>query len=424
MMIHKPRQAAPLEFEITIEKLVYGGAGLGHYAGKVVFVRFSAPGDRLMVRSVEQKKNFMRATIIRMIEPGPARGEFRCPHFGKCGGCQWQHIEYTRQVEIKRQILEEAVRHRFPETRMLTIEMKPSPQPYGYRSRARVQVRGFGANASTGFYRFESHSVEDVESCPLLHPALNAALASVRELRRRGLSDAGTREVALACSGGGDEWSAAEADPSLEEGFSALGKPDKGISGAQLLRRNIAGFEYTFSPTVFFQSNDLMLEDLVSRVCRLAQDSDAGAALDLFSGVGLFALPLARRFKEVTAVESSPQACQLCQQNATAAGFDNVRVVSADAESWMNSVSKVTAPGFDLVVLDPPRSGAGPAIMRLLMQWAPETILYVSCDPQTLCRDVAILPSRDYRIDFVEGLDLFPQTYHFETIMRLRRNKP
>ncbi len=412
---------APAGFEVTIDKLVYGGAGLGRYAGKVVFVPFSVPGDRLLVRPVEQKKNYIRATIVRVIEPGAGRTAAPCTHFGRCGGCQWQQIEYARQVDTKRAILEEIVHHRFPETISLSIGMKSAPQPFGYRSRARVQIRGFGTNTSVGFYRFESHSIEDIRSCPLLRPTLNTALDAVRETRRRGQSDPGIQEIELASSEEEGKWAEAEAGLLLEEGFSSLGKLADRPGETSLLNRSTAGFQYRISPAVFFQANDFMLDELVSEVSKLATGPRNSSALDLFSGVGLFTLPLAKRFQQVAAVENSPEACRLCEQNTAAAGLNNTRVVCADVVSWMARLTSVAPPGFDLVVLDPPRCGAGPAVMQSLAQWAPESIIYVSCDPQTLCRDVALLPSLDYQIDFVEGLDLFPQTYHFETIMRLRR---
>jgi len=417
-------QKPPATFEVTIEKLVYGGAGLGRHAGKVVFVPFSAPGDRLLVRPVVQKKNYTRAALVRILQEGEGRTAPPCAYFGSCGGCQWQHIEYPRQVETKRKILEELIRHRFPEARPLPVEMRACPQPYGYRSRARIQTRGFGEHASVGFYRFESHSIEDIRCCPLFRPALNDALESVRESRRGGTSDPGALEYELACSQEEGRWRASQADPAVEEDFSALGKQTQDPAEGNLLKRRIAGFEYDVSPAVFFQANDFLLDDLVSTVRDLAADSSTGAALDLFCGAGLFSLPLARRFREVVAVESSLLACRLCEQNASAAGLGNIHVVRADVASWMRSISSLAPPAFDLVLLDPPRSGAGASVMDFLTQWAPETIIYVSCDPQMLSRDIALLPSREYRIDFVEGLDLFPQTYHFETILRLKRRRP
>jgi 23S rRNA (uracil1939-C5)-methyltransferase len=175
------------------------------------------------------------------------------------------------------------------------------------------------------------------------------------------------------------------------------------------------------APQVFFQANDFMISELVATVQELGRIPKPGSALDLFAGIGLFSLPIARGFTEVTAVESSPAASRLCDENAVNCGLYNIRVVCADVAAWMKAVASVASPSFDLVLLDPPRTGAGQEIMQRIGEWAPETILYISCDPQTLVRDLAFLPIRDYRIDFVQGLDLFPQTYHFETVVRLKR---
>ena len=152
--------------EVEIQKLVFGGDGLARHEGKVVFVPFAAPGDRLEVRVTEQKKNYLRGAITNILTPGPARTAPICPHFGSCGGCQWQHIDYACQAESKRRILEETFHHRFPESRSLPISMEPSPKAYGYRSRARIQLRGTGDDSVTGFFRHRSHQVRPGDPPP------------------------------------------------------------------------------------------------------------------------------------------------------------------------------------------------------------------------------------------------------------------
>src|SRR5437867_6424672 len=237
-------KAPPSQFEVRIEKLVYGGSGLGRHEGLVVFVPFTAPGDLVKVRATERKKNFVRASAIEILEPGPGRQEAPCAHFGSCGGCQWQHLEYGHQLEFKRMILEEVFHHNLPETRSLKIEMMRSPETLGYRSQARVQARGIGANAVVGFYESQTHRVEDIESCPLFHPALNKALAAVRGARRRESLDSGVHELELACSPEEAGWrcpsvQAAE-DPS--PGSSAA---DGGTDAEEtILQRRIGEFTY------------------------------------------------------------------------------------------------------------------------------------------------------------------------------------
>jgi 23S rRNA (uracil1939-C5)-methyltransferase len=406
------------QYELRIDKLVYGGDGLGRLNGKVVFVPFSAPGDELLARTIESRKGFARAEIREIFRPGSSRRVAACPHFGVCGGCHWQHVGYSAQLEAKRRILEEVFHHRFPETRSLEIGMKPCPVEYGYRSRARIQVRLSPTGLKLGFYRVRSHAVEQIESCPLLRPSLNTALVALRDLSAAHLRSGGISEIEIAASGESRKWIWAspgnEAMSGSAPGFAAE-KEDL------LLVRKVQGFDYSVSPLSFFQANDFMVSDLVSSVTGLVKESGPRTALDLYCGVGLFSLPLAQQAGEVIAVESTPVAASLCRTNATAAGFSNVRVVQAESGEWLESIGAASAAGIDLVLLNPPRTGAGPAVMDRLTRIAAGTVIYVSCDPQTLARDLQRLTGQGYRIDCVEGLDLFPQTYHFETVVRVRR---
>ncbi len=415
------RQATTEPLALEIEKLVYGGMGLGRHEGKVVFVPFTVPGDLAEVRIVERKKNFSRGEATKILRPGPGRTDPACRYFGRCGGCQWQHLDYALQIEAKRSILEEILHHRLPQTRELSISMRACTRDYGYRSRARIHVQQRGDRRRIGFLHYRSHSVEDIESCPLFRPALNHALAAVRSSLAAAPQESGRTEVDIACTADDGRWAAAEARPDAEASLAECRFAGLETGDEDTLQRDVGGFILHTLPSVFFQANDYMVGELVERVSRLWSQCGSRSALDLYSGVGLFSLPLARRFARVVAVETSPEAAHLCAQNASEAGFANLRTMNADVLPWMEAAGSVAAPEFDLVFLDPPRAGAGPEVMDRLAEWAPETIIYVSCDPQTLARDLAALPQRDYRIDFVEGLDLFPQTYHFETIARVRR---
>jgi 23S rRNA (uracil1939-C5)-methyltransferase len=411
----------PPLFEVEIEKLVYGGSGLGRVGGKVVFVPYSVPGDRLLVRSVQDKKSYIRGEMEKILVAGPGRVDPACPHFGRCGGCHWLHLEYARQVDAKLQILGEACRHRLPQTRDIPIALRACPQPLGYRSRARLQVRGEGSRRYAGFFRAGSHEVEAVENCPLLRPPLNRALASLENIRVDSKRDPDWREIDVAGSCEEDRWTATPVGSPQKAVKPRAGRGERDSGASDVLIREVGKFRYSVTASVFFQANDFMVPDLVRLVLTLARDAPRGAAADLFAGVGFFSLPLASRFQSVTAVESSHEASRLCSRNALEAGTNAVRAVCADVERWLDSVPSVGGPVFDLILIDPPRSGAGTGVMRKIAALAPETILYVSCDPQTLCRDLSCIPPEEYRIDRVEGLDMFPQTYHFETVVRLIR---
>jgi 23S rRNA (uracil1939-C5)-methyltransferase len=405
-------------FETDIEKLIYGGMGMGRHQGKVVFVPFSIPGDHLLVRPIEEKKTFIRAEVVQILDSGNGRTNPLCPHFEKCGGCHWQQLEYLQQVEIKRQILEEILHHRFPETLDLPIVMRACPQPFAYRSRARVQTRGSGSTSTVGFFRSASHAIEDIELCPLFRPSLNDALSSLRQFQSGG-QDRMPQEWDMACSEEDNLWGATRTASIPAEVLSS--SIETGKSEEVILKRKIGEFHYSTIPSVFFQANDFMISELASLVRESAKNAGGGSALDLFAGVGLFSLPLARYFKKTIAVENSPASNRLCSLNAAIAGLDRIQIVCADVLAWMHSKAASDVQPLDLIVLDPPRTGAGISVMERIKEWAPKTIVYVSCDPQTLVRDLARLSPCDYEIEFVEGLDLFPQTYHFETIVRLTK---
>jgi 23S rRNA (uracil1939-C5)-methyltransferase len=330
-------------------------------------------------------------------------------------------MQYPAQVEAKRSILEELFRHRFPETAQLAVEMRPSPQAQGYRSRARIQTRGHGSAGAAGFFAFQSHEVVDVARCPLFRPSLNEALTEFRGLLKRGEIHPGVRQAEVACSQDEGEWTWVEIERAAEAGYPPRGDSSESVAESRVLNRKVGEFEYYVTPRVFFQANDYMVSELLASVQELACIPKADTALDLFAGVGLFTLPIARAYRAVTAVESSGEASRLCGENALRCGLSNVRVVCADAAAWIKAISSVAVPKFDLILLDPPRTGAGSEIMQGVAGWCPETILYVSCDPQTLVRDLALPSMNNYRIDVVRGLDLFPQTYHFETLVRLKR---
>ena len=401
-------------FTVTAEKLLYGGDALARRDdGKAVFIPFAVPGDRLLIRSLDEKKNYIRAEILEILTPGDGRVTPVCPHFGKCGGCHWQQVEYSRQVEAKRLILEETFHHRFPETRHLSISMRQCAQPFGYRSRARVRLQTRDnrigeththSKTVTGFFRGGSHEIEDIESCPLFRSCLNDALTVLRRMSfkrfKSGTND-NFQEINIACS--------------EEEKTWTIAKYGYGKLPGGMLRKSIGGFVYNVSAETFFQANDFMTDALVSHVMDCVPHN-SGTVLDLFSGVGLFSLPLARRFRTVTAVEQSIESHRLCAMNAAGAGIKNLETVCADAAMWLNSQPTRR---FDCVVLDPPRAGADPVVMEHIGRLKSAYIVYVSCDPKTLARDIERIASNRLRIVSITGFDMFPQTYHFETIVVL-----
>jgi 23S rRNA (uracil1939-C5)-methyltransferase len=380
------------ELVLAIDSLAAGGDGVARSPdGRVVFVPYTAPGDRVRACVEKQSARFARARVVELLAPGAARVEPRCAVFGRCGGCAWQHVDYPAQVEAKRRILADAL------TRIGGValdELPPftaCPRPYGYRLRARLLVEG----GRVGFRRRASHALCAVGSCPVLLPELEARLA---ELAERPPSRDGEWE--LGCAGG-------------EVRLAPLGRSQARSEpqGAAPLELEVAGERVRFSPGAFAQANALLLEPLVEGVVRAV---GAGEELvELFAGSGLFTLPLARRFTQVVAVEADPAAAGDLRANLAAAGLSRVQVLRRRVEE---AGPELAGRCPEALLLDPPRAGLAAGGVALLARLAPRRIVYLSCDPATLARDVGALRGHGYGLTRVEGFDLFPQTPHVEAL--------
>lgn len=366
---------------MSIEKLVYGGHGLARLDGQVVFVPFAAPQDRLRVRVTETGRGFARAEVVEVLAPGPARRAPRCRHFGVCGGCSLQHVAYEAQLAAKAEFVRESLRRLGGIEWTAEIPVRAAAE-YGWRARAEVQAR----RGHAGFFRAGTHEIVDVAECPVLVPELEARVRALA-------ADPPRRAVTLAASDDG-----------------TVAQDDRGT-----VRRRVAGFEFASAPDAFFQGNRLLVEDLVAEATGGASGE---LAVDLYAGVGLFSLPLARSFARVVAVESHRRSAAQGAANASANGVANVSFETAD-------VAERLAAGFgaapDLVLLDPPRTGAGPGVAGAIAALAPREVRYVSCDPATLARDLRAFAGAGLRLASVVALDLFPQTHHVETVATLAR---
>ncbi|HTG15241.1 MAG TPA: class I SAM-dependent RNA methyltransferase [Blastocatellia bacterium] len=390
--------------EVTTERLAYGGDAVARHNGLAVFVPLAAPGERLRVRVTDLKKNFARAVVEQVLFPADSRREAPCRYFGECGGCQLQHINYAAQLEAKagfvRDALERVGRIDWPHE----IEIKHAGE-FGYRARARIKIeRRNEAPPRIGFARAGSRSVCDVASCAILVPELDAALGSLRE--------AVSNNPDLITAPG------AIAEINIAAGDSAISfEPQVGGLAGGALSRRVAGFTLRFSPATFFQVNPQMLETLVSEA---VGEESGSLAFDLFAGVGLFTLPLARRYQRVIGVESDRRAAGFALENITASKLVNVRVHQTNAALWLEKFGGTRDSAPDLVLLDPPRTGAAETIPHVIAR-KPSRINYVSCDPTTLARDLRKLLDGGYELRRVVALDMFPQTYHVETVVGLAR---
>jgi 23S rRNA (uracil1939-C5)-methyltransferase len=374
---------------LVIEALAAGGDGVGRTPdGRVVFVPFTAPGDRVRVRIERERRRHAHARLLALEAPGPARVAPECPVFGRCGGCAWQHVRYETQLEAKAQILRDALARlggiAWPEP----IPVLASPSPYHYRGRARVVVEA----GRVGYRERRSHAVCATATCPVLVPELEAELARLA------------------------------ADPPADPGDLELAAGEDGVrvsaagsaAGGRLFV-SAAGERIGFSAGVFLQANALLLGALAERVVAAAGGGAAG--LELHAGAGFFTLALARRFARLVAVESNPTAAADLRRNLADAGQGHVEVWARRAEAVLDDAAALRP---DAVVVDPPRTGLVPAVREALARLAPR-LVYLSCDPATLARDLRDLGARGLRPTRLEAIDLFPQTAHVEALAVLER---
>lgn len=382
--------------EVEVERILPGGMGLAHAGGKTVFVSLAAPGDRVRVAVERRQGDVLFASIVEIITPSPVRVEPPCPYFGRCGGCDFQQLTYDAQLAAKAEMIRDCLH------RIARLENVPefvvtgSPNNWRYRMRATWQIDQ--DERTIGYYERGSRRVCDVVDCAVLKPELQEKLEEVR----------------------GTEWS--QFPPELKHLDVVAG--ENGVSFAPAfaefetkeLALTVRGEVYSYNAESFFQINPSLLGQLIDFALR---DASGETVLDLYCGVGLFTLPLARGFKNVIGVEANPAAARFARRNLQRAGLTNARVMTATVTDWFRSSN----PGsVDFVLLDPPRAGAESAVIKGILDAEPREISYVSCDPATLARDLRKLLTGGYAIASIAAFDLFPQTHHVETVVRFRKS--
>ena len=425
--------------ELTVTTLAHGGAGLGHHDGKAVFVFGAIPGDRIRCRIVQSKKRYARAELVEVVEPSDQRQEPACPHFGDCGGCDWQQLSYEQQCYWKQQLFADScVRHGHMDQQCIR-PFVPAPQAFGYRSRVQFKCYNAPQGFVLGFYRRGSHYVIDVRRCPVIAPPIAAQMAHFRALFDGSVYASLVPQIDVAV--GSDEalrtivhYRGKEPDAFCAWLAERLDVVDGAIDGTVLVQtgrkssltllRGEAdlGIEVDeppmtlhYGPGGFAQVHLAQNRQLVAHVMEAAEVTSKDTVLDLYCGMGNFSFPLARRAGEVVGVEDYAPSIVSADKNRDALGLTNATFHACSVEEFLGRWKRTV----DVIVLDPPRSGAREAIEGII-RCRPRRIVYVSCDQQTLMRDLTVL-GQAYEVTSIEALDMFPQTCHTEALAMLER---
>jgi 23S rRNA (uracil1939-C5)-methyltransferase len=411
--------------EVTIERILPGGLGLAHAEGLTVMVPLAAPGDRLRVQIDRVKGNVSFALIQEVIAPSPDRVEPPCPYFGRCGGCDFQQLTYQAQLDAKCEIIRDCLRRIGGIESTPVFQITPAPNPWHYRSRAQWQYDS--VTQRLGYFESNSRRVCDVAECAVLVPELQETLTALRRRMERSDLPDDARDFRAVVGDEGVSLSPHRASsrtpgsPAGQPGWGGAATEGSDSSAADVTR-TIRGEKYKLNAGSFFQANN----DLTPQLIDAAIGGVGGeTAVELYCGVGLFTLPLARRFQHVKGVEADTAAAAFASTNLADAGLANAEVSNQDVSAWLERdadawLGECAERGkLDYLLLDPPRTGAESRVINGIIRLRPQKLCYVSCDQATLARDLKKLIAGGYALDSINAFDMFPQTHHVETVARL-----
>ncbi len=445
---------------VDVIDLAFGGEGVARADGYVVFVPGGVPGDRLEVRLVQVRPRFARGEIERVVTPSEHRTEPPCPYFGRCGGCRLQHIRYEAQLEFKQRQVAECVSRLGGLGPAAGVPLRPiiaAPDVYGYRNKMEFTFAESEGQAIVGLHEAERYDrILDIERCLLQSEAMNAILGEVRTfVRERGWAvyrperedgllrflvlregrATGERMVNLVTASPDVATARALADRLRErcpgvgsvvlnvnpkKAAVAVGVEEHPIAGNERIRERLGGLEFAISASSFFQTNTRQAERLFGIVVEYAELTGRETVFDLYSGTGAISLLLARQAHAVYGIELVPAAIEDATRNAAANGIANCTFLAGEVRDVLPELLR-RGVRAEVVVADPPRAGFHPKALRAVLALAPGRLVYVSCNPGTLARDLGVLVAGGYRLDAVQPIDMFPHTPHIEVVARLTR---
>ncbi len=383
---------------LILHTLSPNGEPFAYLNGESLPVPFALPGETVEVEVIEGRKASKTVTITKVIDPSPHRVRPPCPYFGECGGCQWQHVAYSRQLEIKHDILKRHLQETGGISDPYVTDTIPSPSTTAYRNHARFSVNREGM---LGFTRAGTRRHLQIDRCLLMHDRINSVLSDLQDKGK------GLRQVSVRCG-------VATADLLVQPNLDI---PDLDFeSGQTHFTESLFGYPFRVSSPSFFQVNTPQAERMAAELRDRLYPTGDELLADAYGGVGTFAVLLAPYYRRIITLEESPSAIEDALVNCQP--FPNVTVVKGKSEEILPALDARP----DAVILDPPRTGCHPTVLDFLAKLAPRTIAYVSCAPNTLARDLRILISRGYRLREAVPIDMFPQTHHVESISILERN--
>jgi 23S rRNA (uracil1939-C5)-methyltransferase len=400
---------------LKLDNMAHGGDAVGRHNGQAVFVPFGIPGETVRVELTESQRRYVHARLIDVLEPSPARTEPPCPYFGLCGGCQWQHIAYEAQLDSKRRIVEELLTRIGRQPTSEVYAPLPAESPWAYRNHVQLKLDREGR---IGLYAVQSHDVVPIDVCLVSHPLIDE-LWDALDIEFEGLEGVALRagiatgEQLVLFEGASSEPPALEVDLPISCVYQTHMDELTILAGSSSLHEELLGQRFQISAPSFFQVNTAQAERLLQTVRAYLAPKPHERLLDAYCGVGVFAHALAPELAEVVGIESSPWALKDALANART---DNVTIIGDRVELALAEMDQT----FDAIILDPPRAGCAPETLERLLACHPTRLVYVSCDPATLARDVRQMTAYGWQLERVQPIDMFPQTYHIECVALLR----
>ena len=387
----------PMDVTLTIEDVSFMGDGVAHHDGEMVFVPDTIPGETVEATIWRKSRRYLEAELKRVVEPSPHRVEPACRYVGACTGCQWQHIAYSHQLDIKTRLVREQLRRVGGFSDVPVEAAIGCDHPWAYRNHARFTI---GPDGALGFVNKAHRRFVRIEQCPIMDEGVNGLLAKIQDKCGE------TTQLSIRYGVKTGDWLI---QPTLQS-------PDVAVdSGQQQYCDALLGHRFTVSSSSFFQVNTKQAERLVELVRTELALTGQELLVDAYAGVGTFAVLLAPYAGAVVAIEESASAVKDARENIR--GLVNVTLVEARTEEAMAGLGQVA----DAVILDPPRAGCHPSAISSLAELGPKRVVYVSCDPESLARDLRLLCDGPFALERVQPLDMFPHTHHIEAVATLRR---